>query len=300
MNNWKDQIRISLGFIQEQHGNNPLLEALTNKLLTLFLHNVPKSEQVWTRNSLNFGAHIPFLSDIDLTLCSADTELAKRLHQLRRSFLLVGEINFYHQDIQNELFQLANPYELARDPELVSKFHINRSKSLIQRDVFITRQLHSDQKWLQAHPAIRFKKWKYLTELTDTKLPQTINSKSLLSLIHFNEIKQDFMFFSSQLQSELDIFQAAKTASWKYLFPHQHIWDLARDRNYLLSLNPLHKEVLIEQIKWEFWGIGCHFYWLEKSVTSEHLARLFEVAKFITLPSEDEKAMTNILQFINR
>lgn len=302
MSEWKDKIRLSLGIIQEENGNNPLLEGLTKVVLESFSRNLKKSEgELWTRNSYEFKAHIPLLSDLDLTLFSASTATAKRLLAAKKKYLLIGEINFYHPDITRELVSLCNPYELSRDPILVNKLNMELKKTNAALTSFLLRQLYSDQKWLTAFPMVRKKKWQYIYQLIGKDLDGIPSSEKVLALLN----KEDSANYLKMLRlsHEKNVFDISPKSSWRYLFPHYHIWweqHAAEDDSYLKSLNDSEKEIMKEQIKWEFWGIGSHFYWLNQAVAEMHLQRLYKVYEYLNPTPGELDSMKKIINFIKQ
>lgn len=295
MSEWKDQIRLSFGLIQQRNGNNNILSFLTDVMASAFM-KTPEGK-LWLRNSYVYDAHIPLLSDLDLTLINASTETARALHSRRKYFLLIGEINFYHPKIVKELLALANPFELKRDPALIEHYSIKDSGTEIQKTVFLARQLQSDQKWLRTFPEVRKKKWDYLCKILSLKSPDIPENKYLSKLIANPAVRKDLSDFLELTKSPHEIYSLASLATWKYLFPNFHIWS-EKDDEYLSSLNEEQLEILREQIKWEFWGVGCHFYWLEQQVAINHLERMLKVYKKINPSAEDLKAMETILNFI--
>lgn len=301
MSEWKDKIRLSLGLIQEKNGNNPILESLTEIMLKVFMFSVPKDQgEIWTRNSHVFEAHIPLLSDLDLTLINSTTETAKRLHHERRRFLLVGEINFYHPEIIKDILHLANPYELMRDPELLRRLNLKPQTNENALTAFFARQIQSDQKWLQSFPEVRQKKWRYLSELMNLPVLKVPSNKELLKQIKDKKIRHDLNEFLSLTISHNEIFKLGPSA-WNYLFPNFYIWKhTPEEETALKALSPLQKGVLIEQLKWEFWGIGCHFYWLPKEVSINHLERMLGVYQKLDPRQDDLNSMNRIIGFIKQ
>jgi hypothetical protein len=290
----KEHIRISLGLIQESRGNFQPLEKLTSMVLKKFIALAP--HRLWPRNSFTFGCHIPILSDLDLTLTGNSTQEAINLLKRKKKFILIGEINFYHDQIRNELLFMGNPLELRRDPRLIFQEDIAGESTEAQKIVFILRQIHSDMKWLLSYPQVRIKKWRYLLELLDSSPRKNLRFSQLFSLIHFLDIRKDAqrLFALSTLPSTF--------YSLAYLWPQGIIWDLAADevKREINGLSELKREILLEQVRWEFWGVGCHYYWLGSKVSSEHLQRMLELAQASQETSDRLRAMQNIISFIKQ
>lgn len=294
----KDMIRLSLGLVQEETGNNAVLRCMTEGLLKTFI--VTSNADIWTRNSYNFEAHIPLLSDLDLTLLADSTEAARKLLEKKKMYLLVGEINFYHSAIREHVIKLGNSFEIARDPILVSKLNLSLRKTEAERIAFIMRQVYSDQKWLQTFPKVRTKKWAYLFLILGEKPLSIPSNEKILSIVPQAEVRKDAMKMLSLGVIGNDIYDHSENASWKYLFPQCHLWYLKpeKDLAYLATLNTFQKEILKEQVKWEFWGIGCHYYWLPKEVALKHLRNMMRLITDIGVSDDELYSMQMIVKFI--
>ncbi len=275
-----------LAFIQLQSGNNPLLEGLMSLTLKRLKKTFP---QVWIRNSYYFNAHHPLASDIDLTYIG-QIEIAKKIFKKTLRNKLLGELNFYPDKITDDLLFLINPYELARDPLLEKKFP-KREKTEIQRQVFLSRHIIGDSYWLKRNPVIRQKKWEYLLTIMEA----SIRSLSLEDLLAHTLHPEALRFYLDS--KEQNLFNHFKNSSHRFLFPHKHIWE-ADDHASLLNLSSSEKEFFIEQVKWEFWGIGTQLHWINLPISYEFLERLKKTVIHIGVDQSTLKSFENILAFI--
>ena len=302
MRDFKNLIRISAGNIQEQYRPNEILQWLTRWDLKRFLKQAAELQlRVWTRNSTEYDAHVPLLSDFDITLFDGTLEQVQHLEKLRKKFFFIGEIGYYHHQIRDSLLAVINPFELARDPQLMHKLGRSAQGSSAQKITFLARHLQGDYKWLCSLPEVRIKKWNYLLFILGEKpllLPQVIK---IFELIKNPDQRKDCEAFF-QLPAEKEIlYQASVKAHWKYLFPHCHIWHLEKTetQHYLRSLSELEKEILIEQLKWEFWGIGCHHHMVETKGSVSYLKNLKAVVRTLSPQDPALAAMENIISFLS-
>lgn len=275
-----------LGYIQLQGGNNPLLELLMNLTAKLIKKKFPS---VWFRNSYYFKAHHPLVSDIDLTYVGSLYE-ARSIHEYSKKNKLLGELNFYPSKIFHSLLRLGNPFELSRDP-LLLKQHTPKTFSEVQKQVFLHRHILADTYWLRRNPFIRQKKWDYILKIAQLEVKK-LSLDSLKDLL-FSNAPLDF--YLSHHQN--DLFHEFKGSEYRSYFPHKYIWEEA-DKDYLLNLSEFEKEFLIEQVKWEFWGVGTQLHWIDLKISFEFLERLKNVVIHIGATSEDIQDMNKILDFI--
>lgn len=275
-----------LAFIQLQGGNNPLLECLMSCSLKNLQRDFP---QVWIRNSYYFKAHHPLASDIDLTFIG-DMKTAQNLFHKTKKNKLLGELNFYPETIVDDLIQLINPFELSRDPILEKKYPI-KERTEIQRQVFLTRHIIGDSFWLKRNPIIREKKWDYLLNLTKDNLT-SLSLENLLALTNHTEAINFYLNSENQ-----NLFSSLKSSPYRFLFPHKHIWEDS-DHTSLLQLTVEEKDFLIEQVKWEFWGIGTQLHWIDLPISIEFLERLKKTVIHIGCDSKTLKSFAHILSFM--
>ena len=275
-----------LAFIQLQGGNNALLEWIYKFNLELIQKRFPG---IWVRNSYYFHAHHPLASDIDLSFMG-EVSTAREIFKAIENIKIFGELNFYPSAISSELLTLINPYELERDPILARKVAA-KTKNEIQKEVFLFRQIIGDQYWLKKMPIIRIKKWDYLLNILNEKI-QTLTLSQLLSLSSFPWPLHNYLENSST-----NLFDHFKQSPLRSFFPHKHIWD-ERDLPFLSSLSLTEKNFLIEQVKWEFWGIGTQLHWIDLAISYEFLERLKKVVIHIGATALEVQAMNKILDFI--
>lgn len=277
-----------LAMIQLQGGNNLLLEWIMLKTLKGLQKIFP---DIWMRNSYYFKAHHPLVSDIDLSYLG-DIKTAKAIHQKTLQNKILGELNFYPTEIFADLIFLINPYELKRDPKLTLMSPPKRENST-HKEVFLLRHITGDYYWLLRNPLIRQKKWSYLLDIINEPI-------QLLSLSHLEELsnhKEALQFYFRGISSNL--FLHFKNSPFRALFPHKHIWETS-DEDFLTHLSLESKEILIEQVKWEFWGIGTQLHWIDLKISYEYLARLKNVVIHIGADQDLIHAMDNVLNFMNQ
>ena len=277
-----------LAFIQLQGGNNPLLE----KLMSLSLNNLKKNSlNIWHRNSYYFHAHHPLASDIDVTYVGNITEAQKLFHKMKKNKLF-GELNFYPNEILEDLIILINPFELARDPLLEKKFP-EKKKTPIQKQVFLARHIIGDAFWLIANPKIRTKKWNYILEIINEKIP----SLSLDNLLALTSNPEAISFYLQN--ADQNLFEVFKNSPYRSIFPQKHIWE-EKDLTLLKELSVEAREFFLEQVKWEFWGIGTQLHWIDLKISYEFLERLRRMATLLEIDAEEAQAMDNVLSFMGQ
>ena len=279
-------IQEHLANIQLQGGNNFLLEWLMHRS---YLNLKKKFPQIWIRNSFYFRAHHPLASDIDVTYIG-NLKTARNLFSQMKRNKIFGELNFYPEKIFSSLIALINPYELERDPTL-SYSQNTVDKTTIQKEVFLARHILGDSYWLQRNPQIRILKWKYLFAIIE----EDLRALNMEFLIHQTTIAPALQFYLAHEQENL--FEVFKGSPFRSFFPHKYIWEDA-DQPSLAHLSLHDKAFLLEQIKWEFWGIGTQLHWIDLKISYDFLARLYKIAKFLQSPALDLEAMNDILHFI--
>ncbi len=277
-----------LANIQLQGGNNSLLEWLMQWSYRRLKKQFP---QIWIRNSYYFKAHHPLASDIDVTYVG-DSQTAKKLFSQMKRNKLFGELNFYPQEILSSLICLINPYELERDPILLNSQQ-SMCKSSTQKEVFLARHILGDSYWLQRHPQIRIQKWKYLFAI----LNENLITLSLDTLIQQTSNASALRFYLDH--EHLNLFDIFKTSPFRSLFPHKHMWE-DTDRPYLIELSLNEANLFLEQIKWEFWGIGTQLHWIDLEISYHFLVRLKKMAEMVNAPFAEITAMNDVLNFISK
>lgn len=276
-----------LANIQLQGGNNSLLEWLMQYSFRRLKKQFP---QIWIRNSYYFKAHHPLASDIDVTYVG-DSQTAKKLFSQMKRNKLFGELNFYPQEILSSLICLINPYELERDPILLNSQQ-SMCKSSTQKEVFLARHILGDSYWLQRHPQIRIRKWKYLFSI----IQEDLGTLSMDSLMSLTTIAPALKFYLAHEQENL--FNVFKNSYFRSYFPQKYIWEVA-DHLYLLALTSNERIFLLEQIKWEFWGIGTQLHWIDPKISYDFLERLHRIATLLQGNASELSAMNEILSFIS-
>ena len=233
--------------------------------------------RAWSRNSLRLG-YASERSDLDLTVV-ARADPCEREAAFCRAYngVGMGEAALYSETDREWAF-LANPFEASRDPLLARKFGMAgvEQASRAQAIVFFLRMAGSDPylhepRWIET----RARKWRHhlawIGGATGTD-PGEFDSGAAIErffpvlLPEFG--RSDFHYRSEEHE--------------RFACLHPHRW-LADARPLGIVLRPMEgrgapilREVQVEQIKWEMWGLTGQIRLNEnpESVV-EHLAVLF-------------------------
>jgi hypothetical protein len=153
--------------------------AVTLKALERYFRATIGPCELWPRHSYVTGAHIPFLSDLDVTLWLERRPEPSELPAFRRAFKhaftlfpLLGEANIFVAP-EESLLEFANSFELARDPILLERAR-PRGIAIAERaqaSAFILRQLDADFANLAHNPASRERKWASHFKLLSARIP---------------------------------------------------------------------------------------------------------------------------------
>ncbi len=136
---------------------------------------------MWPRNSYTSHNIIFAKSDLDLTLFLSDLNSSKNIKRLviiiKKIIWVIGEFNIYHKSDYLMFSEIANSYELKRDPFLLNYISNKNNNCEYSEFVFYLRQYRSDYQNLIKNPQSRFKKWEQFISAEE------LNSHSLLSKI---------------------------------------------------------------------------------------------------------------------
>lgn len=249
--------------------------------------------EVWTRNSYRLGyANMPS-SDLDISVMMGIhsiniQKIRSKLNLVKAICPLIREVNLYSASDLDFILDHINPCELERDPQLKQILKSKRSKSDAQRLVFIFKNFTVDLDNLSCRPLTRNKRWINLLKIADC----TPSAKDILSSIKkglstLSDTNNVECYFEGALQHRS--FQLPDSL-W-YLDPVAYIIRSLNTHHEIVvpkgDLTPFQKNVLIEVIRWEIWGLSTQIYLCDDfSGFKDHLVNL-EKLYSTKLPSED-------------
>lgn len=252
--------------------------------------------EISARHSFYFKRIAFGLSDIDLTLYNEEVATREERESLvtKVSFMqkinpILGEINYFEMEGIKSLEKFINPYEAMRDPILSAKIN-NERGAKTELIVFIMRLIKSDFKNLAKRIYRRFDKLEYCTEFLSPKKKlayvdiQTIGD--FTNYLKKNIVDEEFHFVINYLKAKL---QFDSLDDYEEL---ELIWELDWDNlKNLENANSLTKEILLENIKWEIWGLYTQLPFLEDyNMTLQHVLVLKSVYESI---DEENNASIN-------
>lgn len=215
---------------------------------------------VWIRNSLYFQ-NITFLkSDIDFSILVKNNSPSNCERSLQRYMKLkmlcpiLGEVNIYREDFL-EFMSLHNRYELARDPFLLNYAIQNnifkklsseqdRQNQSSEQIVFITRMAMANIKDLK-NGIYNKKKWHFY--FSHAGLPYISSIPDLMTYLEISSFEN--------IPLHLDPIAGLKTA-----LLNNAMENLLNDIN---ELSLLKKNVLTENLMWEYFGVLGQYYQTE-------------------------------------
>lgn len=230
------------------------------------LHFLLSSEDalVHARHSFYFKKIKLLKSDIDLTfILKQQLEKKDRDHfklKLKRVKMLIplmGESNFI--DIPNVpyLISLANPIEIKRDPILLKKINYLKNETESEKIIFLLKLFKSDIRNLSQGLSSRFGKISYSIGLLNPK--REITKRDLQSHDHFFTFLSENFIDSEHLYFLENIFKKLKN---ELVVDHYFnaMWNMKRDDLVLFqemsdSLSDPLRKLIINNIRWELWGI---------------------------------------------
>ncbi len=227
--------------------------------------------EVWARNSVRLGHARAPRSDVDLSFYVARDqggthEAAKRRYRLlRRLCPWIGEASFYDDRRLAFILKHQNILELARDPELLDRFPgaRDREASLEAKFTFLARMIEADRTNLRRRPRARAEKWRaHLRACGIERFPRDdFNANTLLNILEEDLFKPLFRvpmrsLIRDFLQGRASLAGESEMALLLFA-PHRWIYSMRRsesdiDRAALTTLTAREKEVLAEQLRWEF------------------------------------------------
>lgn len=248
----------------------------------LFVINSEKIIDIWYKNSLAFKQITFGTSDIDLVIYINDELLAnerKRLlsaiNFLRCIFPILGEVSIYNQKHLDFLNKVANPYELARDPELAKRLDAP-ARSKYMATSYILHALFADIHNLNQNAQLRAGRWSYVlkdilseydTKVNFDKFSQEQIWNLLKSILDDSRIFDQYL---NQSASDIDPLQVLR--------PCQNIYD---ENGFKLSFNQDifknielsrdYKKLIEAEINWEIYGIYSQLYFTNAKSNLFHL-----------------------------
>lgn len=279
----------------------PYLVALW--VMKLFL-GLGMSCRVWNRNSTRSGAFIFGVSDLDVTVVARKDlsfELLRNaLSVFKRIFVFLGETNLYHESHMPFISHRINPFELARDPELRSRYAIERPFTQEAKFVFTQRMLFADIHTLKSGPELRQSKWKNHFDLISYPTPEFIDLgfvvKALKDLSGHNQRVADGLDrWLEIIKPGIDIYQAPLPEGFRILAPHCYLWFHFRDDNELLvTLTQQEKDLVKTNIDWEYCGLYTQRFHMNCVQVREHLNRLVKVYEMVSSKEESKRLELDI------
>jgi hypothetical protein len=261
--------------------------------------------KVWFRNSLYFKNIIFLISDIDLTFyfkirpSKLQLKKIKKRYEILKKFLpILGEINIYYKEDVVRFFDLANKYEIDRDPKLIERLDLKiKGRGDAEKIAFITRMFESDVKNIRDFFKLRRKKWNFhfgqIDLSTTIKLENTQSMYKNLKKL-YSALGENYFEFINDILSKYEdnerYDQIYKDRAWvKYLmvlYPNRWIGrsfengNIEKDLLLFKDFNEIEKIVFLEQIKWEVWGLMSQYMIMDKDqlmTLPEHMHNILEV-----------------------
>ncbi|MBX9766760.1 MAG: hypothetical protein K2X47_05765, partial [Bdellovibrionales bacterium] len=296
-------------------GKLPYEAALAALRITIRLELKERAPEIWPRHSFLSNSFVPFVSDLDLTFWFAtkpDQGLFQRalriFNRTKRVFPILGEINFYVASEAPNLFELANLYEIRRDPILWTRLGFDdRKADLNERIVFWLRCLDSDRKGLSSIPHFRQKKWAHYAELAQIPLSPELSFTSALkdgiaTLVEFSDSERQTMLqnllahFSRNPSDEEDVPTTYCRDRWTF-FPHRY----CLGNTPLPILEEKRARIAYRQIAWEVWALWSQFRNLAEGAYEKDLANyILKLRTFVDqvispkLPSESKVLLNSL------
>lgn len=296
-------------------GKLPYETALAALRIAIKFELKDQAPEIWPRHSYLSRSFVPFVSDLDLTFWFS-SKPNQRLFQntlrifnkTKRVFPFLGEVNFYVASEAPNLFELANLYEIRRDPYLWSRLGFDdRKPDSNEKIVFWLRCLDSDRKGLRNIPHFRHKKWAHYAELAQIQLDPDLSFVSTLkdginTLSQFSDSERQTMHqnllahFSRNPSDEEDVPTTYCRDRWTF-FPHRY----CLGNTPLPILEERRVRIAYRQIAWEAWALWSQFRSLSEGAYEKDLANyLAKLRAFVDqviapkLPSESKTLLGSL------
>jgi hypothetical protein len=273
--------------------------------------------EVWHRNSIYRGNYVFGLSDLDVTVYFASTNITSKDLQAVKSILLeakriypfLGECNFYVEGLAMEFIASANYFEISRDKLLTKELKISSTANSVDRIVFILRMFYSDRVKLSKYPYLRQRKWSAHLEdvFSYTSGNNNITAQTVIQLLmnEMNLTKESQLevehVFKELLNNDFkdeEVYGRKMSEMWKYIFPHRHAWsedpspeEIEKIKETILG------PICLRQIDWEVWGLLGQLPFLSNKETwfRIHLTRLQKVVTVLDESSDINARIEKLL-----
>lgn len=241
------------------------------KILQMSLNSLPL--EMWARNSFITEAFLPFKSDLDLTLWFEkqpdDSELEslwRTYSRLKKLIPFLGEINLHVRDEAKGFVNLANPFELKRDPKLPKKLdYCAAESSRADETVFLLRMLDADARNIKTRPDKRVRKWRYhLAQVGAAHLPEPLSLESIVTaIIQRSPLANDekatavqslLVYFEVRADGK-DYYDLTPNKDLMTFLPHYYCYH----RDKITAFSGARAEISIRQLSWEVWGLSSQF-----------------------------------------
>ncbi len=257
--------------------------------------------QLWVRNSFLDKTFSPPVSDIDITIFSHEFPPSKDLMETAKRQVLLNpllhEINTIYLPNFDNFCELANSYELNRDPKLRKAMnYFNERNDNIEKNLFLLKTLKSDCFNLENHHSIRQRKWSKLFSLLELEKLTCFNLKTIveyLSLrLNINSLELTECILEQNIDSKL-----------AYLFPVEFLiqeFKKEGEPEFPRSLGMVEKDYLRRALENELWGIYIQLLFISSSSIDNHLGNLDRYILRNLESSEEIQIKLNDLKRLNR
>ncbi len=253
--------------------------------------------KVWPRNSFVTKKIVAAMSDLDLTIIitkiGQEKVVTRKYKFLKIIFPFLGEMNIYDKKPVLNFIELANSYELDRDPHLLEEFSFHKKATPYEKIVFFCKILESDQENLKSIPEYRRKKWeKHLRDLNINSAVGFDHLKDALSkLCHDQGIDStsfldDFFMENRTEKINCDNFyrNCKDKRSYILLYPFRWIGSsltcesFYHDIELLKDFSNNELKLLEAQISWEIWGLFSQYlHNIQNATLHTHLENIKQV-----------------------
>jgi hypothetical protein len=243
------------------------------KMLQLSLTSLPL--ELWSRNSFRTPAFTPFKSDLDLTFWLenspnfSEVKSMWRTHRFLKKFIpFLGEINLHVRDEALSFVELANQFELNRDPDLHSKLKVPpRKSSRADEIIFLLRMLEADAKNIKTRPDKRIRKWRFhLAQIGAPRWTEPLTLESMLTaILQRSGLPGDEQ--TAAVKALLTYYEIRAKGETYYGLPADQAQDLMTflphyfcfHKEKIEALSGERAEICLRQVRWETWGLSSQY-----------------------------------------
>jgi len=253
-----------------------------------------KDVVVWSRNSFKKGNFVFGVSDLDVTIYLTSeftlkkiTKIKEVLKSHKQLYPFLGEANIYQQGMAELFASSSNFFEMGRDPILEKELSpVPYADMEVEKVVFLLRMIYSDRKKLTNNLSVRQKKWRQHFISIYAPYPDQINIHVVIELISSffsgntplaKDVRDSLQMLVNSDFTEENVFSTSFPMSWKYLFPHRHLW-IDLDESIQVIKGTFLAKICLRQIEWEIWGIMSQLVFLKLPGVQIHLERLGRLA----------------------